>query len=305
MKNKTTFFLLFFAFPFLSFAQYQQVLSADITKYAIVIEPFDWVAPGDMQIEGDTFFNQQQYKKVYLQAGISSMPSLVGFAREDEEEGKLWFHNILSDQENLVMDLTLEVGDTFNTYHEVGCGWSISGGPEATVIAVSVVGNRKTITLDRTFGAGNICDTLQFIEGVGPNATLFFQDTDINSDPSGFGYKVCQMYQEDSLVYPMSADIDLCDFSNPIAVKELSEVVVKVYPNPISAGKLYFELTEGIDGNVLLLDMLGREVFSQPIERWAILVELDLPKFLKPGIYFYVLQEDEGAGVVSGKVVIE
>jgi hypothetical protein len=112
--------LVLFLLPSLTFGQYQPVLSAEKTMYVIKIEPFDALLDGTIRVQGDTIINQFTYKEVFLEVEPFG-ETLEGFVRENADAGKMWFLNRLDGQEYLIMDLELEVGDTFNTFYEYDC----------------------------------------------------------------------------------------------------------------------------------------------------------------------------------------
>ena len=83
------------------------------------------------------------------------------------------------------------------------------------------------------------------------------------------------------------------------------KTAVKLYPNPVkSGGFLTVALQKGVNGKLLLYDLLGRLVLSQDLVASAAMVEVRLPEGMEAGIYFYALRGEEGE-VVSGKVVVE
>ncbi|MBK6621984.1 MAG: hypothetical protein IPG32_14335 [Saprospirales bacterium] len=130
---------------------------------------------GTIRVEGDTVVNQISYKKVFFK-GDFSLEALVGLVRENADEGKLWFWNNLDNQEALVMDLNLAPGDTFPVANTSDCWDGDSGGPIIQVAEVYSLESKKVISMDCWHGGSFIGgDSLKFIEGAGPNATLFLQ----------------------------------------------------------------------------------------------------------------------------------
>jgi len=295
--------LVLFLLPCLMYAQYQPVLSAEKTGYDIQIGVFDAVLVGVLRVQGDTVINQFTYKKVFITVDPFG-ESLVGFVRENTDAGKMWFLNKLDDQEYLIMDLELEVDDTFNTFYEYDC---YSSGPGiAKVVTISMLESRKVITLDRSFGGGFICDTLKFIEGVGPNATLFFQSTTLDYDASGFYYRICEMYQEDTLSFPLFSEFDSC-----VSITSASEVLksdgsFSIVPNPNTGS---FVLKNNHPGSSLnnplftLFDLNGREIVSLTIDGSLSEQQVRLPH-IPAGLYFYGISTNE-IPVQTGKMVIE
>ncbi len=215
-------------------AQYASIFNADTTGYKIKVEVYDSAIDNKVSVYGDTIINDVAYK--YVDSGANEPevgPYTIGFIREDTTTGQIWFRRIADTQERLVMDLSLEVGETFPIYEE---NLSCSDAGAAEVKRVEFIGNRKRVTLDCRYGGGIIRDTIQFIEGVGPNATFFYQTLNLNIDPinpegiySGFAYTLCRMYKSDTLFYPENEGA-LCNVN--IATEDVRKGTVSIFPNP-------------------------------------------------------------------------
>jgi Secretion system C-terminal sorting domain len=287
----------------LASAQYQPVLSANKTEYAIGIEVNDGVIDGVLRVEGDTNLNQLNYKKVYLTSEFNP-ESHIGYVRENIAEGKIWFYNNSDEQEYLVMDLQLEEGDTFDTFYEHGCDEYNPGGITATVSEVALIENRKVITFNRKFGAGFICDSLKFIEGVGPNATFFFQSTNIDFNWSGFAYKICTMYREDTLSYQIESDPDLC--WTTISLEELddSDPFFSIAPNPVADFFVLEKKSTALESyhsiNFVLFDLTGKKILSLKNSDSS-MEAIEVP-LLPAGCYIYQIFTSEKL-LQSGKLI--
>jgi Secretion system C-terminal sorting domain len=171
------------------------------------------------------------------------------------------------------------------------------------VVEISAIENRKVITFDQGFGGGFICDSLKFIEGVGPNATLFFQSTEL-VEPYGFAYRVCEMYQEDTLSFPLSSEYDSC-----VNITSASEVLnsndsFSIVPNPNNGS---FVLKNNHPGSNLnnplftLFDLNGREIVSLKIDGGLPEQQVHLPH-IAAGLYFYRISTNEKP-VQTGKMI--
>ncbi len=297
--------LVLFLLPSLMFGQYQPVLSAEKTGYVIKIEPLDELLDGTIRVQGDTTLNQLNYKKVFITADPYVGESLVGFVRENTDAGKMWFLNKLDDQEYLVMDLELEVGSTLNTFYESDCFINGPGGNVPKVVEIDTIENRKVITFDRGFGGGFICDSLKFIEGVGPNATVFFQSTSL-IDIGGLGYKVCRMYQEDTLSFPLLSEFDLCGI--PTSTYEVLKTAdsFSIVPNPNNGSFILKNNRAGSGLNnpiFTLFDLNGREIVSLSIDGGLAQQQVQLPR-IPAGLYFFWISTNEKP-VQTGKMIIE
>lgn len=286
------------------FGQYQSVLSAEKTVYTIQMEPLDALLYGEIRIQGDTVINQTDYVKTFVEVdGWQPGEKLVGFVREDVNEGKLWFLNNLDNLEYLVMDLALEVGDTFTTFYNADCLLSGAGGTVAQVVEIYTLENRKIVKLDRGFGGGYICDTLKFIEGVGPNASIFFQSTSLD-DIRGLAFNVCRMDKEDTLSFPTISPLDLCGLTTQVADISLSNNSFSILPNPNDGSFIIKEDNKGAiaDDSALfiLFDLTGNVVYKA--HAISFINEVIDISHLSSGMYFYsILISDKIQQ--SGKIV--
>ncbi len=283
--------------------QYQEVLSTGMVKYDIQIEPFDELIEGTIKVQGDTFIDQLNYKNVLLEAELSQ-ESIVGFVRENILDGKMWFLNKLNDEEYLIMDMGLEVGDTFYTSYAVDCGIYGIGGNIAKVIETQQVEGRKVIKFDRGFGGGFICDSLKFIEGVGPNASLFFQNTSLDYDISGIAYNLCRMHKEDTLAFPLSSPIDLCGHSTNIIDIIPNNIYFLISPNPnngfiklIISNKLPITVNSFV---FKVFDLTGEMVYSTIVANF-LEQQIDI-NALSSGLYFFSISTYEEV-IQLGKII--
>jgi len=281
------------------------VLSSDKTDYVIKMEPLDVLLDGVIRIQGDTAINQLDYKKVFiLIEPFGEFP--VGFVREDAVLGKMWMLYESNNQEYLIMNLELGAGDVFNTSYMSDCGISGPGGSTARVAEITEVENRKVIVFDRGFGGGYICDSLKFIEGIGPNATLFFQNTGLNSQIAGLAYKICRLYQEDTLSFPLFSAVDLC--GSPTAVPAIGQPVayISIMPNPndgiflLKRSEADFKPSDPVV--FIVFDLMGKAVASVPV---GDTMEQRISfTHLPAGLYSYRISV-AGKFVQAGKIMVE
>ena len=92
-----------------SFCQnYQSLFGDTSTTWEIIPHGYcDFICSQTIIVSGDTTISANNYKI------ISGLP---GFVREDTGQGKAWFYDTNNNTEYLVMDLGLNLGDTFNIY---------------------------------------------------------------------------------------------------------------------------------------------------------------------------------------------
>jgi hypothetical protein len=277
----------FLLIPCFAFGQYQPVLAIEKTTYNIKMEPFDALIDAKVRVQGDTTINQTTYKKVLLKEEFSD-EKIVGHVRESPDHSKLWFLNNLDNQEHLIMDLTLEVGDSFAVLYEYDCLIGVQLAGFVKVVGTTVVENRKTITLGTGNGGGFICDSLKFIEGMGPNATLFFQTSALDYDIYGLAYKVCNMYKEDTLSFPSVLSMDLC---TPTGTNEVNKksISFSIMPNPNNGSFTIKQVCDDLKTSEAvtfqIFDLMGSLVYSTNIARFS--EQTIDANHLYPGLYLY------------------
>jgi hypothetical protein len=143
----------------------------------------------------------------------------------------MWFRWASDGAEALIMDLALEVGDTFDIYWQESCEAYFPELPvRVPVLDASYQDGRKTLTLEWRVGREFFCDTLRFIEGVGPSATLFLQGY---FQLSGFPRRLCKMSKADTLYYQALPD-SLCGLIVSVPPEPQAALSVRVFPNPAS-----------------------------------------------------------------------
>jgi hypothetical protein len=118
-----------------------------------------------LKMDGDTLINGMDYTKAYAIVCDEEEPELLGFLRANETNSKLWFTNA-NDEEQLLIDLDLEIGDVFTFPYEFSLGED-----SGTVTDIVEVNGRKEIVFD-TRGGGCLIGPdegpVRFIEGIGP-----------------------------------------------------------------------------------------------------------------------------------------
>lgn len=175
----------------------------------------------------DTSINGVQYKKVgtwqpgfglsYDLSGISSN----GYVRENTNSGKIWFAGTIETfssfdtVEYLVMDLSLEVNDTFLIHENIGQVVT------SIIDSVYYVSGLKHVQTDYTFWSNE--QPLTFIEGVGTNYGITYMHDSYN-----MCHCLVSLIRDDNEVYSNAACFP--------AVAENTEITkeqeLSVYPNP-------------------------------------------------------------------------
>lgn len=291
MKNLSlTFFFLFISTK--SFAQHMPVYDADTTVFEMIVLVLDGSPSAEIYVSGDTIVNNQSYKKVWVDSEYDdSSIELVGFTRENTNEGKIWFRRIADTTENLVMDLSLEVGDTFllNEPNVFFC----NNAQELIVTSIDTVEGRKIISFD-CFVSRSIQDSLTFIEGVGSNTTIFFQIFDLTEFGNLFyangGYTLCRMLKNGTAFYPEDGT-ELCRIYS--SVTDINKSVnINISPNPTTS--IINIEPFGQINSVYLYNTSGVFLLSQKNN----FSQLDISKLPK-GIYFLKIELDTGEIIVK------
>lgn len=204
--------------------------------------------------------------------------TIYGEIYSSEDNGRLYFRNP-SNEDVLVMDLSVSVNDTFITKGLYG--------EDIALIVDSVYheNDLKHIQFDRV--VWNYANPVKccFVEGFGPNWGFSRQDEYAD-------LLVCK-FEGDDLFYslPDTTFFKNCTFKKPFdgwGITPAGEHRVSVYPNPTD-GLIKIE-TDGIISDVALFNVLGRKVMSlNPTETKF---DVDLTAF-PGGVYFLAFTIDK------------
>ena len=247
-------------------------------------------------LEGDSSLNAETYKKVWV--ANCGEPELRGFLREDTGSGRLWFLEGGQSAEKLIMDLSLQAGDTF--YFDEAA----SSPSEITVGQIDTIEGRRVIVFTRNqsqcIAGGDL--PIRFIEGIGPS-TGFFYPTFLFD---GLPFLMACVQRNDSLVYQesalSSASCGLDCITTNTGESQAPTVQVALFPNPFTEStsinisglsqRAFTISLYGINGQLLLREQLLTPSFE--LRRGA----------LPAGLYFYRI-ESEGEMMGSGKVAVQ
>ena len=189
------------------------------------------------------------------------------FLREDTVAGRLYarYGTDETDDEYLLCDLSLSVGDTFilpdGTAHWNWFDYKM------IVDSVSYTYGKKVIYLSfidcdfeffyypdaaQYLSAYNI--SLRFMEGIGPIYGI--SPTSAVSLENAFGLLLC-MHKDDTLCYMTHETLGCAQFGADIP--QYPQSYLQVYPNPVD-GQLTLEFVteEEVSGTVMVRDMVGR-----------------------------------------------
>ncbi len=197
------------------------------------------------------------------------------------ENGKTY--QLIGQEEYLLMDFTLNVGDTLFSYISPGL---VIGSIDSVLVGTEY---RKRFN----FTNGDICNWM--IEGIGHEAGLFEPMSVILEFASEF-----HCYGENNI--PLFGDMN-CILNVGLEDFSTQNYNVSIYPNPTS-GKLIInasELTNTIK-SYFLTDIYGKMVLQKNFDvNNNNIFEIDLSKY-KTGIYFMRL-DTENQGIIFRKII--
>lgn len=197
---------------------YESIFGETSTSWNIYEEIADAGDTHLLHIYNDTTFNGFSYKYVTDDYEFNS-----GYLREDTMEGKVWFYSPETELEYLIMDLSLAVGDTFYIDSNTETGLF------ALVDAVFFLDDKKHIHLNFPLIYGN--DSLEFIEGMGTNAGIYFP---YNYYEYFNIYLLCA-YKDDIQTYSNSYFDGICEYNWTYTENMLQQKPsLSVFPNPCS-----------------------------------------------------------------------
>ena len=217
---------------------------------------------------------------------------LNNYYREDTLTGKIWDYNSSIDKEYLIMDLSMEKGDTF--FLEPLGGWK-----EDYVIIDSIYYdeyNRKTLLSDTQFNGDLIPFYMSFTEGIGPNTGVTYWSSGYYAE-----YLLC-LFKNDTLYYHSDLYVeaygDTCEIYTT-DILEISEVSTEIR---YFQEKISIELKEPTSGKVELYSLAGKRLKSVEFKnRKTVTLRIG---YQKTGVYL-VQYVDVGGRCFSEKIIIQ
>lgn len=275
------------------FGQYNSIFGENSTKYLI----FETISDGSEVNEHISSSTIEDEGKIY-----HVFPTFL--VREDVTTGKIWKRSSLTTDEILIMDMSLELGDTmhlsqsdfYNIYYEQV--------EQEYAIVQNVFYNQygKNISLDCHTNnpliyqfAEDESVPLKFIEGIGPNFGYCYGSFIYPADT----YLVCS-YKDDTLSY-VNTEFETCDStifwivgSNSVNTNEISKF--HCFPNP-NNGNFEISCPVYFTGNIKILDLKGNILYNGHIINQKS-IKLNLP-YLSRGIYSLVLEYNNKQEVIK------
>ncbi|HOW26474.1 MAG TPA: T9SS type A sorting domain-containing protein [Bacteroidales bacterium] len=246
------------------------------------------------RFQDDTIIGAYEYKELYKTDDISLTDwGLRGWMREEDKivyfKDPYW-----DDDEYILYDFNLEMGDTFNF---IKYPWPMIVESIDTVILLN--GElKKRIILD-CFG-----DSEEWIEGIGSTRGLTKVTEGI--DVSDLWYWLNCFFENDILKYEQFFLIYDCFFNTTGIDKNTLDQKIVVSPNPFSDYTTFkYELPESGVIHLTIVNHLGQEVGvliheTQPAGKHQVQWNV---KGLSEGVYFYHLTMNKQQ-TVNGKLIL-
>jgi len=269
-----------------------------------ISEPYPrWVYNKYALFNEDTIINGVIYHKLF-HTNASKITyensECIGGIREDSLK-RIWFkdfnksheYSFLNDKgEILLYSFNLNVNDTIRNFTDFT---NIVGTDYLFVTKIDTI--KIENTLRKVFYFSNIIWEI-WIEGIGKLKGLLFPSGGLPTN--GMDNDLVCMHQNDTLLY-YNSDYDGCVPSFVLdGVSLLANPDVKVYPNPVTNGTVYFE---NLDFETLeLFDLHGNLIKEKNIKGFS-QFELNVSD-LSSGIYSYRLKT-KGLVPTWGKLIIE
>jgi hypothetical protein len=270
---------------------YKSIFGHNSTSWEIVATNLDVLTKDSVSVDGDTVFNSKMYKKIYsYYPTYSNM--LRGFLREDTIAGKVWYYSLSDNTEKLIMNMSLNVGDSVYLHIWPDTGW-------VSVESVYYDLGRKYILLNTNFSNGNGWgEKLLYIEGVGTNRGIQFLSTTMNTSP----YLLCS-YKDNELIYTNSnPNFNGCYLiSSKVNDFQNNDFSYLIFPNPTSCDAiLKLNNSDNQQYTLDLYDFYGVKISEYETNSTSMMITRGA---LDAGVYFYKLYNKSNLKYYFGKII--
>lgn len=307
-KNVVFAIILFTALTNMVHSQYESIIVEDSTYWKYVFKTYtpenmscekdSIVLKGDTIIDGDKYYIINSFSSVYS----LTTPHKVDFLQEDTINGKLWFfgadypYNGDPSKKILIMDLSLNMGDTFHIPIRDFWNGEIIDSLDIIVDSVYYVANKKHIQF------GNLESQIAnkkfaFIEGVG--VTYGF-------DYRRYSNNIILKMQVKREVINYWVDLfgfdDICAYDN-LGTKEQEigdELNFQVYPNPINTGNVFISNNDSNTSYYYKVTSIDGKTFISG--KFLGNANLDI-SILNSGMYFIRISTLQGAQLFIKKII--
>ena len=245
MKQISLFILLFAFGQMTSIAQnYESVFGNDSTQWNFVTDygGADFIATVQFKAFGDIIIDEKEYR--FLSEDYISGVQPYGFLREDTIHGKLWLKKLNDTSEYLLMNLNLNVNDTFLLKN-----LQSDERDEKFVVKEISNTNGKIVKLQGTTSFKEI----SFIEGIGVDYSFHILEQ------SWIYYEFLCSYKDNIQIF------DNPDFGDCFIPKTGTDITyitkeeIKIYPIP-TKNNLIIEINNSLNNNCKIYNINGKMI---------------------------------------------
>ncbi|HNZ43238.1 MAG TPA: T9SS type A sorting domain-containing protein [Bacteroidales bacterium] len=261
----------------LSTAQFQSLFGKNQTSWNIKHQQLFGEYCDSLAVIGDTIINENVWKKIYCYTPILNpdLQTVKGFIREDTITGKAWYYSSVDTNINLIMDLSLNMSDSF---------YIDNLGGDYLVDSIYYFSGKKHVRFNLTISYTSNNEKFTMIEGTGTNIGIRYTD---NQWPGINPYLMCH-YKDSQLVFINKDSIYgiKCNTSIIAVSEQEKESNINIFPNPT---KDYLYIENYVNSNITaieILDIQGKikisinNIFDDPNNP----INIDISK-LKSGVY--------------------
>ncbi len=253
--------------------QFTPVILNGEVFYKVELELAEGAIVSEVTIGDFDVLDGQVYQRAFLKRGFNA-DELIGHVREDPSIGQVVFRP-LNGNDQLSYDISLSVGESI----DLNARWCDGQGDNtATVVSEEEdEEGRKVLTFDRQVGGAEICETLQFIEGIGPSAGIILPYFVGNDLTTGVALRICHVSRGGEIFYPMDVVFDLCGVPTT-DTGEAERQVFRVFPNPVIN---QLQLPDVLAEDQLeLFDLMGRSLRQWQGQETINMADLPLGMYL-------------------------
>jgi hypothetical protein len=286
MKNMFSMMLfLLLTLPNSTGQNYESVFDADTTQwnYFTDYNIADYWSTAVYIAAYDTIITDKPYKLLFEDYLWETKH--YGYLREDTASGTFWLRFIEDTTEFLLMDLSLEIGDTFlmrNYYNSEANQIYI-------VDSTRYDQGKKLVFLHSQYSAPYY---ITFMEGIGVD--YIFQ---VIQEPWIFNIFLCA-YKDNNLIY-VNPTMGSC-YITRTSIDEMQDTDdnYKIYPVPFG-DRLKIDYTRSINriNHIVIYNMMGEELFNQYIDSSIIELNLD---YLRIGLYLIIINDKYYRKIING-----
>ena len=250
---------------------YENPFGSETTSFNILQIIADGMLTDSIYSVGDTTIASKEYI-----CFLSSNSGDKYFVRSEPDYSKIY--QLVNDTEFVVSDLSLEKNDTFHLHYDTSIDTII-------VDTVFYLNSKKHIILNYPKGETTAWEKLEFIEGVGTNRGLFFQNTASEYIFNEAWSLLLCSYKNGENVYTNSFKefAGKCNVLGPLDIKQNNDnIYINIFPNPVS-NILSIKTKENLaHKQVTILNLDGKILFSNSFSSNDI--EIDFSSF-NSGLY--------------------